>query len=152
MSRFLLLLAVAHAFGCATARPQPPRDLFGVTVGMSRADTRAKLGAVGSLSREERKRQEVWTVRDPRFEGAIVGYDTDWNVRFITAVAKKDGEPVRYDDVLDRAAATHRSTSTSHNYRWHPPGASYTIIAIGSDPERLTYLTLTHGDEEPAPP
>lgn len=146
---FLLLLAV----GCATARSTPPaaplHDLFGVTVGMPKAEVHAKLEATGALSREERKRQEVWSVRDPRFEGAMVGYDANWNVRYITAVAKKDGTPVRYDDVLDRAAATHRSTSTSHNYRWDPPGASYTIIAIGEDPERLTYLTLT---SSPPPP
>ena len=146
---FLLLLAVAQATACATAGPHPVRDLFGVTVGMPRSDAHAKLGAAGSLAREERKRQEVWTVRDDRFEGAIVGYDPEWRVRFITAVAKKDGTPVRYADVLDVASATHRSTGASHNYRWHPPRARYTIVAIGNDPERLTYLTLTgEGEEE----
>ena len=143
-SRILLILAAA----CATATsPHAARDLFGVAVNDRKAEVHAKLGAVGSLQREESKRQEVWDVRDPRFRGAIVGYDSEWRVRFITAVAKEDGDPVRYADVLDLAAATHRTSGSTHNYRWTPRGADYTIIAIGNDPERLTYVTLTKAND-----
>lgn len=144
-----LLLTVLLFVACAGARTPaaPLRDLFGVSVGMSRDEARAKLGAVGSMQREERKRQEVWTVRDRRFEGAIVGYDADWKVRFITAVARADGARVRFADVLDLAAAAHQTTGTAHKYRWQPAGAAYTIVAIGNDPERVTYLTLTSGEE-----
>jgi hypothetical protein len=144
--RLLLLLAVVAS--CATTAPHSPvRDLFGVTVDESRTAVHTKLGAIGTLQREERKRQEVWELRDPRFRGAIVGYDADWNVRFITAVAREAGAPVRYADVLDLPAATHRSTGPTHNYRWSPPGAGWTLIAIGNDPDRLTYLTLAKPNE-----
>ena len=146
-SAFLPLLLAA---ACATHIAHAARDLFGVTVNDSKADVHAKLGAVGTLQREESKRQEVWELRDPRFRGAIVGYDAEWRVRFITAVAKEGGQPVRYADVLDVAAATHSVTGTSHNYRWQPPGAEIVIIAIGNDPERLTYVTLTKPNEPEA--
>lgn len=144
--RFILFLLLGAA--CASTRPaqHPIHDLFGVTVGMPKADVHAKLAAVGTLTREERKRQEVWTVNDPRFEGALVGYDKDWNVRFITAVARTTGEGVRFADVVDLAHATHKSAGTTHNYRWHPPGAHYAIVAIGN--EHVNYLTLTVDRDE----
>jgi hypothetical protein len=142
----LLLLAAA----CATHIAHAARDLFGVRVEDTKTAVHAKLGAVGTLQREESKRQEVWELRDPRFQGAIVGYDAEWRVRFITAVAKEGGEPVRYADVLDVANATHRVTGTTHNYRWQPRGSELIVIAIGNDPERLTYLTLTKPNEPEA--
>lgn len=114
---------------------------------MSKDIVHARLSAAGSLAREERKRQEVWNVRDPRFQGAIVGYDQEWKVRFITAVAKEGGERVRYADVLDLAAARHQSTGGTNKYTWRPAGAGYSVIAIGHDPDALTYVTLTSGAE-----
>jgi hypothetical protein len=143
-SRFILLLLLGAA--CASTGPaRPPlHDLFGVSVGMPKAKVHTKLAAAGTMTREERKRQEVWTLTDPRYEGAIVGYDTGWKVRFITAVARAGGPAVRFADVVDLAAAELESAGPSHHYRWRPPGAHYVIVAIGNDPERLTYLTLTN--------
>jgi len=114
---------------------------------MRKADAHAKLAAIGKFVREESKRQEVWEVRDPRFRGAIVGYDPEWKVRFITAVANENGQRVRYADVVDLGHAQHQSAGQSHTYRWKPPHARYTIIAIGNDPEVLTYLTLSKAAE-----
>jgi hypothetical protein len=144
-----LLVLILFAAGCAstTAPAAHLHDLFGVAVGMSKDTVHQRLSAAGSLAREERKRQEVWNVRDPRFEGAIVGYDEEWKVRFITAVAKKGGERVRYADVLDVAAARHQSTGSTNKYTWRPAGAGYSVIAIGADPDVLTYVTLTIGAE-----
>jgi len=146
VSLVLLLLAAA----CATQFAHAARDVFGVRPEERKASVHAKLAAVGTLQREEANRQEVWAIRDPRYRGAIVGYDAESRVRFITAVARDDGTPVRYADVLDLAAATHRTAGATHNYRWRPPHADYTIIAIGSDPERLTYLTLTKDNDAEA--
>jgi hypothetical protein len=118
----------------------PRRDVVGVSVGMSRNTAHAKLGANGTMLREERKRQEVWELRDPRFTSAIVGYDEEWRVRYITAVAK---EKIRYADVLDISAAEHRSDGRNHTYIWKPsPRADYVVRARGTDPDVLTYLTL----------
>ena len=140
-----LIIVLILGAACASTGPVvvPLRDLKGVTVNMPRDEVRTKLSAVGSLQREERKRQEVWTLRDdPSYEGAIVGYDTNWNVRFITLVARADGKPVQFADVLDLGKAEHKSAGTSHTYRWHPEGANYDIVATGTD--RVTYLTITN--------
>ena len=118
----------------------PRREVVGVSVGMSRNVVRTKLGANGTMLREERKRQEVWELRDPQFASAIVGYDEEWRVRYITAVAK---ERIRYADVLDISAAEHRTDGRNHTYIWKPSSrADYVVRARGTDPDVLTYLTL----------
>lgn len=137
-----LTLLLAAAVACATAAVSV-RDLFGVRPGMRRTAVHQKLGAIGKLVREERKRQEAWEVHgDPRYQGAIVGYDREWRVRFVTAVAKDNGERVRYAGVVDLGQAKHETDGRTHTYRWTPPHARYSIVAIGTDPEVLTYLTL----------
>lgn len=133
----LLLIA------CATSTPTrtAPSDILGVRLNMPRAEVRTVLAKVGTLEREERKRQEVWTVEDPRYSGMIVGYDTDWNVRFVTAVAKADGQPVRYTDVIDIPRAELKTAGQTHTYTWPIGNRDYYVIAIGG-PERLEYFSL----------
>ncbi|HVE69784.1 MAG TPA: hypothetical protein VNI54_00340 [Thermoanaerobaculia bacterium] len=140
---FIIIVLILGA-ACASTRPIVPlRDLLGVTVDMSRDEVQTALSAVGEKQRDERKRQEVWTLRDDAsYEGAIVGYTPEWKVRFITLVARADGKPVQFADVLDVAQATHKSAGSTHTYRWHPAGASYDIVATGTD--RVQYLTLTN--------
>ncbi|MDQ3282530.1 MAG: hypothetical protein M3Q69_14105 [Acidobacteriota bacterium] len=146
--RTRLLLPLLLTIACASLIPANAlRELFGVRIGMSKAATHEKLSANGTMVREERKRQEAWQLRDERYEGAIVGYDREWRVRFITAVVRNDAH-VRYADVLDVAAAKHQSTGTSHTYTWRPPHARYSIIAIGTDADTVKYVTLTRGADE----
>jgi hypothetical protein len=130
----VLLLAA-----CASIQT-PRREVAGVSVGMSRNAVHAKLAANGTMLREERKRQEVWELRGPQFASAIVGYDEEWRVRYVTAVAK---EKIRYADVLDVSAAEHRTDGRNHTYVWKPsPRADYVVRARGTDPDTLMYLTL----------
>lgn len=129
---------------CATSSTSPrtaPDDILGVRLNMPRAEVRTVLGEVGKFEREERKRQEVWTISDPRYESLIIGYSPEWNVRFVTAVAKKEGEAVRYADVLDMARAEHKAAGQTHTYTWAIGKPDYYVIAIGG-PERLDYLSL----------
>jgi hypothetical protein len=133
----LLLTSCATSSSSLTA----PTDILGVRLNMPRAEVRSALGTVGKFEREERKRQEVWTVDDPRYESLIIGYDRDWNVRFVTAVAKKDGVPVHYADVLDVTRAEHKAAGTTNTYTWAVGKPDYYVIAIGG-PERLDYLSL----------
>jgi hypothetical protein len=139
-----MVLAVAMLHACATARTAtlaPPTEILGVRLDMPRAEVRELLGKSGKLEREERKRQEVWTVQDPRFASLIVGYDKNWNVRFVTGVAKPEGDAVKYADVLDVPAADHKSAGQTHTYTWTIAEPKYYVIAIGG-PERLDYLSL----------
>lgn len=137
VKRFSILVLL---FAACASISTPRRDVVGVTVDMSRNAVHEKLGAIGSMVREEGKRQEVWQLRDARFGSAIVGYDDESKVRFITAIAK---EKIRYADVLDIKAAEHRTDGHNHTYVWKPSEhADYVVRARGSDPDVLTYLTL----------
>ena len=94
------------------------------------------------MSREERRRHEIWTIHDdPRFASLIIGYTKEWTVRFVTAVAKPEGTAVRYDEVLDLAAAKLRTAGKTRTYTWVTGTPPYSIIAIGG-PSRLDYLSL----------
>ena len=78
---------------------------------------------------------------DTRFASLIIGYTPQWNVRFVTAVAKPDGVAVHYDDVLDVKSADHRAAGQTHTYTWKTGTPPYYVIAIGK-PERIEYLSL----------
>lgn len=143
----LIALVAALLVSCATAAPSsttvaPITDIAGVRLGMTRDAVRSGLAPVARLEREERRRHEVWTLNDdPRYASLIIGYTPDWNVRFVTAVAKPDGVPVRYDEVLDLASAKLRRAGQTHTYTWVTGNPPYSIIAIG-DPSRLQYLSI----------
>jgi hypothetical protein len=143
--RVLLLLLLA---GCATTQPATRvDDILGVRLDMPRDAVRSALATVGTFEREERKRQEVWTVRDPRFSSLMIGYDPQWNVRYVTAVANQDGSPMTYADVLEVSGAEHRSAGDTHTYTWKTGTPPHYVIAIGG-PERVTYLSLKKDPQE----
>jgi hypothetical protein len=137
------LLALALLVSCATTSGRKPMDdILGVKLGMPRDAVHSTLAATATLGREERKRQEIWNVRGTRVVSLIVGYDADWDVRFVTAVADIAGEnPVRYADVLDVATATRAHAGPHYTYTWTSPRSPYQIIAIG-DEERVQYYSL----------
>ena len=149
LQRALLLAAAALLASCATSAPPvssrpaaPISDIAGIRLDMPRDTVRTTLATIAKLEREERRRHEVWTlVSDPRFASLIIGYTPEWNVRFVTAVAKPDGVAVPYDQVLDVAAADHRAAGTTHTYTWKTGAPPYYVIAIGPA-ERLEYLSL----------
>lgn len=138
-----LLALLLSACATATAPSMTaPSDILGVRLGMPRAEVRTTLETRGGkFEREERKRQEVWSVTDGRYASLMIGYDPEWNVRYVTAVAKPDGQAVRYADVIDLTRAEHKSAGQTHTYTWAIGKPDYYVIAIGK-PERLEYLSL----------
>ena len=136
-----LAVALTLSFAAAAAEA-PPSDILGVRLGMSRDEVRSSLASVARLEREERRRHEIWTVsEDPRFASLIIGYTKEWNVRFVTAVAKPEGLAVRYGDVLDLSAAKVKTAGRTHTYTWVTGTPPYSVIAIGG-PSRLDYLSI----------
>jgi len=160
LQRALFLSLTALLVSCATSAPPPVSgpgapmsasasassasisDILGIRLDMPRDIVRTTLATVAKLEREERRRHEVWTLtNDPRFGSLIIGYTPEWNVRFVTAVAKPDGVAMHYDQVLDLAAAEHRAAGETHTYTWKTGTPAYFVIAIGPA-ERLEYLSL----------
>lgn len=145
MKNALLLLAATLLVSCVTATasetvPAPQSDLLGIRLDMPRDEVRSSLATVARLEREERRRHEIWTLNgDPRYASLIIGYSPEWKVRFVTAVAKPEGQALRYADVIDLANASHQTAGATHTYTWKTP--AHYVIAIGNA-TRIDYLSL----------
>ena len=144
LSPIVLVLALLVPCAASAAEIKPLTDILGVRLGMSREAVRSGLADVASLEREERRRHEVWTLRDdPRFAALIIGYTKEWTVRVVTAGAKPDGVEVNYADVLDLGAANHKAAGKTHTFTWVTGTPPYSVIAIGG-PSKVDYLSIEH--------
>lgn len=121
------------AFATAEAKPRP--EILGVSLSMSHEAALARLKSIGRLEKEERKRQEVWAVNDARVSHLLVGYDTEYRVRYITAIARVDGPRIRYQEVVDVKRA--ERSNYQGNYKF--------TREVGASRGRLAYLTIAHG-------
>jgi hypothetical protein len=141
----LLLLA---SFGAVASAKEPPHDVLGVRPGMSEPEVRRLLDKVGREVREERQKQKVWEVRDAHISHVIVRFSADNLVRWVTAMARREGDGrLRYADVGDTRRAEHKTDGRNHTYIWKVaarkgrPG--FLVVAGGSDPQYLTSYRLT---------
>lgn len=127
---FLLLAVVAYA---AEAKPRP--EIMGVSLSMGREAAQARLKTIGRLEKEERKRQEVWAVNDPRVSHLLIGYDAEYRVRYITAIARTGGPRIRYQEVVDVKHA--QRSNYQGNYKF--------TLEAGPRRGQLAYVTIAHG-------
>lgn len=143
-----LLLAVGAFAAAAQARPRP--EIMGISLNMSRDDARARLKSLGRLEREERKRQEVWAVNDPRISHLLVGYDPDYRVRYITAVARAGGPRIRYEEIADLKRAQRLHHQGNYKFTWEVAARrdqfAYVTIAHGRDPQYLDSYSVKKVD------
>jgi hypothetical protein len=145
-----LLLLIGIVVSAAAARPRP--EIMGISLDMSHDDARARLQSIGSLEREDRKRQEVWAVKDPRISHLLIGYDADYRVRYVTAIARADGPRIRYQDVADLKSAQRSNTPGNHKFTWeieeHRGKERFIIIARGRDAQYLDSYSVKKSDQE----
>ena len=150
VTSLLLLLMISILGSAATARPRP--EIMGISLDMSRDDARARLKSIGSLEKEDRKRQEVWAVKDPRISHLLVGYDADYRVRYVTAIARADGPRIRYQEIADLKSAQSSNTPGNHKFTWEveasPGRESFILIARGHDPQYLDSYSVKKADQE----
>ena len=135
MTRLLTIsvLLVVGAFASAEAKTRP--EIMGVSLSMSREAALARLQAIGRLEKEERKRQEVWAVNDARVSHLLVGYDTEYRVRYVTAIARAGGPRIRYQDVVDVKHA--QKSNNQGNYKF--------TLEVEARRDRFAYVTIAHG-------
>ena len=150
MLSLCLLLALAAMAGAAQAKVRP--EIMGVALEMSREAAQARLKAIGQLEKEDR-RQEVWAIKDSRISHLLVGYDADYRVRYVTAIARTDGPRMRYQEVADLKSAQRRNNQGNYRFTWEIPErrgqVAFVVIAHGRDPNFLdSYSIKKVGEKE----
>ena len=134
----------------ATAKLQP--EIMGISLGMSRDDARARLQSLGTLEKEARKRQEVWAVKDQRISHLLVGYDQNYRVRYVTALARAGGPRIRYDELADLKSAQRTNTQGNYKFTWQVAAqrrqSGYLMIAHGHDPQYLDSYSVKKLDQK----
>src|ERR1043165_4469865 len=115
-----LLLALAASAGVAQAKVRP--EIMGVALEMSREAALARLKSIGRLEKEDRRRQEVWAIKDPRISHLLVGYDADYRVRYVTAIARTDAPRIRYEEIADLKSARRAVVQGNHKFTWEIEG------------------------------
>ena len=129
----LLPLLLAASMGVAAGREtRPRRDIIGLRLDMTKEAAHSRLQKIGTLQREESKRQEVWEVRDPYFSHVIVGFDAQSRIRFVTAVAREGGQRMRYTDVANLKRARQEGDASINNYTY-----VWELAARGKEPKGL---------------
>lgn len=145
-----LLLVITILASAAPARPRP--EIMGISLEMKRDNVRARLQSIGNLEKEARKRQEVWAVKDSRISHLLVGYDADYRVRYVTAIARADGPRIRYQDVADLKSAQRSDTPGNHKFTWEIEGhrgqSAFILIARGHDSQYLDSYSVKKKDQE----
>ena len=148
----ICLLLVLGTLASAAPRQLRP-EIMGIALGMSRDDAHARLKSIGTLEKEERKQQEVWALRDARISHLLVGYDDEFRVRYVTAIAREGGPRIRYQDVVNLKSAQRIENQGNLRLTWEVPARGkqlgYVIIARGRNPQYLdSYSVKRLSDKE----
>jgi hypothetical protein len=140
----VLLFCLALPPGAAASAPTAPTDVLGIHPGMLDTDAQRRLMKLGEVVRGSDRGKQTWKLRDPRFEYAVIRYDEDWRVHWITAFAREDGRRVRYRDIGNLSLATHTGR---HFYTWtipaRPGAGSWTVVARGGDDRYLDSISIS---------
>ena len=148
-------MSLAWASADASAE-EVQRQILGINFRLAKDDVHKRLNEIGSFVRAERKSQEIWQIRDPSFSHLIVAFGKDGTLRFVTAVAREDGEAKRvpYGEIgnLDKARQAGDPGIKNFNYEWDLPSQNgnprMLVNARGRDPTFLTTYSLKKVEED----
>ncbi len=158
MIEFLLVGLVSLAWASADASAEEvQRQILGISFKLAKDDVHKRLNEIGTFVRAERKSQEIWQIRDPGFSHLIVAFGKDGSLRFVTAIAREDGQAKRvpYEEIgnLNKARQAGDPSIKNFNYEWDLPpqnGSPRILVsARGRDPTFLTTYSLKKVDEPP---
>jgi hypothetical protein len=133
---FLVLSLTTLAVG-----QQPAPQILGLRLGMSYDRAHARLNEIGQF-RTEDEGQQVWQLScDKHYQYLIIGFDRDRTVRYISVLARPDGQPVNYADVGNLADAARSGGEGNLRYTWKANDKKgrfeYVAIAKGKDDHYL---------------
>ncbi len=146
MRRALLRAFLLFSVAPFAASSQPAPQILGLRLGMSYAQAHSRLNKIGQFKSED-EGQQVWTLtHDQRYQYAIIGFDRDRQVRYVTVLARPYGKPVSYADVGDIAHATRSGGPGNLRYTWKLNDKrgrfEYLVIAKGKDQQHLDRYAL----------
>lgn len=143
----LLLLSVVQCTHNPTILPD---NVLGIRVGMGKAEAQKHLEEIAVFERDERKRQQIWKVKDsPRFNYVAVGYDENDKIRYVTAFVDKETakERIRFSDVGDLEKAKKEIVEPHYRYIWEVPASddkpAYIVMIYGDNPEFVLHYSLS---------
>src|ERR1700688_2894700 len=141
MRRAAFLALLIFSLSAFAAGKQPAPQILGVRLGMSYTRAHARLSELGKFKSED-EGQQVWTLsHDKHYQYLIIGFDRERNVRYVTVLARPDGQPVNYGDVGNLADAARSGGAGNVRYTWKANDKKghfeYLAIAKGKDPRRL---------------
>jgi len=149
-SLVVFLMVAADLPAMPIAPKKPPREVFGLSLGMSEESVHRRLRKIATQQKEEREEeeggeQEVWILkRDSHFNYLLTRFTGDHRLIFITVVAHPNR--VRYGDIANVDEATKATDGTNYSYKWKVEAGrkqpAYLLIARGSSPEFLTSYSL----------
>jgi len=145
---FFLMLA---GIQCTTTKSASglPKDILGIGVGMNRAEAGKRLAEIAEFERDERKRQQVWRLKDdPHFKYIAVGYDENEKIRYVAAFADATAkERIRFSDVGDLSTAKKEVVEPHYRYIWEVPSSdgkpAYIANIYGDNPDFLLHYSLS---------
>ena len=147
---FLLLAVGAVISAAAPVRLRP--EIMGIALDMKRDVAQSRLKTIGNLEREERKRQEVWAVKDQRISHLLIGYDAEFRVRYVTAIARTNGPKMRYEEVASLRSAQRTNVQGNLKFTWSVEPRrghfAYVVMARGHDPKYLDSYSVKKLDSE----
>jgi len=147
---FCVLVALAGVANAAQEKVKP--EIMGISLEMGREAAQSRLKALGQLEKEDRKRQEVWAIKDPRISHLLVGYDADNRVRYVTAIARTDGPRIRYQEIAQVKTAQRSNYQGNYRFTWEIPERrgqfAFVVIAHGRDPNFLDSYSIKKVAEE----
>lgn len=143
-------------FSASTSAQEVQRQILGIHFKLAKEDVRKRLSEIGSFVRDERKRQEIWQVRDASFSHLIVAFEKNGKLRFVTAVSREDAEAKRvpYGQIgnVEKARQAGDPGINNFNYEWDLPSQEghprLLAIARGRDPNFLTTYSLKRLDDD----
>ena len=149
-SGILILLLFVITQCAPKSASELPKDILGISIGMSKNDAQKRLEEIALFERDEEKKQQIWRLKnDPRFSELAVGYDKENNLRYITLFVDKATakERIRFTDVGDLSKSRKEIIEPHYRYIWEIAASegkpAYYVNIYGDEPEFLTMFTLS---------
>jgi hypothetical protein len=148
-----LLLPLLGAVAGGAAPKQPPREFFGLSLGMNEEVAHRRLRRIAATDKdrqegkeaEEGGEQEVWILkRDAKFKYLLVKFNKEHRLSWLTIVAHP--KRVRYADIASLEQATKATDGINFSYKWKVEAIkqqpAFLIIARGSSADFLTSYSV----------